>query len=60
MRISRRKMRKKQNSSAFVVDSSKSTPCYAGGKKQLPARSKVDKKKAPHYSGSGLPTTQLP
>ena len=43
----------------IVVDSSKSTPGYAGGKKELIARGEVDKKKAPHYSRSGLPTTQL-
>ena len=45
--------------SASCIDSSKPTPGYAGGKKELIARGEVDKKKAPHYSRSGLPTTQL-
>ena len=43
----------------FVLIHQSQPPAMQGAKKQLPARSKVDKKKAPHYSGSGLPTTQL-
>ena len=37
----------------------KTTPGYARGKEKLIARGGVDKKKAPWYSRSGLPTTQL-
>jgi len=37
----------------------KATPCSTGGIKKLIARGKVDKKKAPWYIRSGLPTTQL-
>ena len=37
----------------------KATPGYAGGRKELPARGEVDKKKAPCYSRRGLPTIRL-
>ncbi len=43
----------------LCVAIAKTTPGYARGKEELRARKKVDKKKTPWYSRSGLPTTQL-
>ena len=43
----------------LILFVTKSTPGYARGKEKLIVRGEVDKKKAPWYSRSGLPTTQL-